>query len=248
MPLEDVVAMYWRVKKWRYTFDIYWSEDDPILSVFSYSNERELYPGQSSLLIQSQEYDGNQAGEFVDLENSIQPEWDENNDEKFLICRTNGQKHFSHTKNIVSIRGSGGTLGASAGTGFQTSLEWNFPTPPAFARTATTGEDEFLPTVRFQATTLWWNRIYASKWTFDPANIFPINGTYGTFSYNFLGKTYSTDIYAYNPLYTGSAFGYTLSINASLEAIEYWPYDPKDGFGPIYDKDTGAQLRPFPNL
>jgi hypothetical protein len=26
----------------------------------------------------------------------------------------------------------------------------------------------------------------------------------------------------------------------------FWPYDPEDGLGPIYDKDTGAQLRPFP--
>jgi hypothetical protein len=29
-------------------------------------------------------------------------------------------------------------------------------------------------------------------------------------------------------------------------ATEYWPYDPGDGFGPIYDSATGAQLRPFP--
>jgi hypothetical protein len=32
-----------------------------------------------------------------------------------------------------------------------------------------------------------------------------------------------------------------------ITATEYWPYDPQDGLGPIYDKDTGAQLRPFPN-
>jgi hypothetical protein len=31
-----------------------------------------------------------------------------------------------------------------------------------------------------------------------------------------------------------------------IEAVEYWPYDPGDGGGPIYDKDTGAQLRAFP--
>jgi hypothetical protein len=29
-------------------------------------------------------------------------------------------------------------------------------------------------------------------------------------------------------------------------ATEYWPYDPGDGLGPIYDSATGAQLRPFP--
>jgi hypothetical protein len=27
---------------------------------------------------------------------------------------------------------------------------------------------------------------------------------------------------------------------------EYWPYDPNDGLGPIYDSATGAQLRAFP--
>lgn len=32
-----------------------------------------------------------------------------------------------------------------------------------------------------------------------------------------------------------------------LEATEYWPYDPGDGFGPIYDSATGEQLRPFPS-
>jgi hypothetical protein len=26
----------------------------------------------------------------------------------------------------------------------------------------------------------------------------------------------------------------------------YWPYDPNDGLGPIYDSETGEQLRPFP--
>ncbi len=27
----------------------------------------------------------------------------------------------------------------------------------------------------------------------------------------------------------------------------YWPYDPQDGGGPIYDTTTGRQLRPFPS-
>jgi hypothetical protein len=31
-----------------------------------------------------------------------------------------------------------------------------------------------------------------------------------------------------------------------ITATEYWPYDPEDGLGPIYDSATGAQLRPFP--
>ena len=32
----------------------------------------------------------------------------------------------------------------------------------------------------------------------------------------------------------------------TFEVLEYWPYDPEDGLGPIYDSTTGAQLRPFP--
>jgi hypothetical protein len=35
------------------------------------------------------------------------------------------------------------------------------------------------------------------------------------------------------------------SCNASIEAHEYWPYDPNDGLGPVYDTTTGDQLRPF---
>jgi hypothetical protein len=32
-----------------------------------------------------------------------------------------------------------------------------------------------------------------------------------------------------------------------IEPSEFWEYDPGDGLGPIYDKTTGAQLRPFPD-
>lgn len=32
----------------------------------------------------------------------------------------------------------------------------------------------------------------------------------------------------------------------TIDAVEYWPYDPGDGGGPIYDSTTGDQLRAFP--
>jgi hypothetical protein len=38
--------------------------------------------------------------------------------------------------------------------------------------------------------------------------------------------------------------GFSASITITPE--EYWPYDPGDGLGPIYDSATGAQLRPLP--
>ena len=31
-----------------------------------------------------------------------------------------------------------------------------------------------------------------------------------------------------------------------IKPRQWWPYDPGDGDGPIYDEDTGEQLRPFP--
>jgi hypothetical protein len=34
--------------------------------------------------------------------------------------------------------------------------------------------------------------------------------------------------------------------NLLIEAAEYWPYDPLDGGGPIYDSITGEQIRDFP--
>ena len=33
----------------------------------------------------------------------------------------------------------------------------------------------------------------------------------------------------------------------TITASEYWPYDPGDGGGPIYNSATGAQLRGFPS-
>jgi hypothetical protein len=37
------------------------------------------------------------------------------------------------------------------------------------------------------------------------------------------------------------------SVTALVEAVKYWPYDPGDGGGPIYNSTTGTQLRPFPS-
>ena len=37
------------------------------------------------------------------------------------------------------------------------------------------------------------------------------------------------------------------NMDATLTATEYWPYDPGDGKGPIYDSETGEQLRGFPS-
>ena len=39
----------------------------------------------------------------------------------------------------------------------------------------------------------------------------------------------------------------SLDSSLTVTALEYWPYDPEDGGGPIYDKLTGKQIRAFPS-
>jgi len=51
-------------------------------------------------------------------------------------------------------------------------------------------------------------------------------------------------------IFTGETADTALPSIADLSvklSFEYWPYDPGDGLGPIYDSATGKQLRPFPD-
>jgi hypothetical protein len=41
--------------------------------------------------------------------------------------------------------------------------------------------------------------------------------------------------------------GAFINCNVRVIADQYWPYDPEDGGGPIYDSVTGEQLRDFPS-
>jgi hypothetical protein len=85
----------------------------------------------------------------------------------------------------------------------------------------------------------------------------------GAATLSFLGKTFTTSVYISEPpppdLDDDPEFAAAIlernaaliahaeeHADGSVEATEYWPYDPGDGGGPIYDSATGAQLRPFP--
>lgn len=48
------------------------------------------------------------------------------------------------------------------------------------------------------------------------------------------------------PMFNRFAGG-TVTCDITIEPLEYWPFDPGDGGGPIYDSATGQQLRAFPN-
>jgi len=63
-------------------------------------------------------------------------------------------------------------------------------------------------------------------------------GTNGTWVLKFSGYEIT------KPLYKVESNSGPASV--VMNAVEYWPYDPNDGGGPIYDSTTGQQLRPFP--
>ena len=67
----------------------------------------------------------------------------------------------------------------------------------------------------------------------------------GSITSNFCGVSFSAPL-KYNGPFSESLYVIT-SLNATLTATEYWPYDPNDGKGPIYDSASGAQLRGFPS-
>jgi hypothetical protein len=48
------------------------------------------------------------------------------------------------------------------------------------------------------------------------------------------------------PSWLFGQFAPITSGSITVTPAEYWPYDPGDGGGPIYDSATGAQLRSFP--
>ena len=67
----------------------------------------------------------------------------------------------------------------------------------------------------------------------------------GSITSNFCGLSFSAPIKHDNPF--NESLYRIVSLQSTLTATAYWPYDPGDGGGPIYDATTGQQLRPFPN-
>jgi hypothetical protein len=106
--------------------------------------------------------------------------------------------------------------------------------------------NSFRPDVYVQRT----GAIYFYPQIFDPVGLGiddrpPFYGEIGsaTLQIGAVGYNQSFPVYIYSYPSDGGTVG---DFSHTIAATEYWPYDPGDGGGPIYDSTTGAQLRPFP--
>jgi hypothetical protein len=247
MPLEDVMAMYWRVKKWKYNVSVEWSEVNAAQSGLAY-----VFPERHFSAGQANEFYKDYLGEtFIE---SDAPSGDETS----LVCGFPSPEYtvtvfpdfgdpFEELISVddhflcagdATVLAVTGEFAGSAGSYCRHRIEWSFGnTFAAYGRKNPQGRWEYMPTIRFSADTFRWE-IFAFPAT-RPTTL----GNRGTFTYKFLGKSYSCPIYANNTRDFLPDFTNTLSINATLEATEYWPYDPGDGGGPIYSAKFGDKLR-----
>lgn len=230
MQKSDVVAMYWRVKKWQVTHDISWV----------FLDEEETFNLQEEISI----------GQYKTFYTPLNGETEEESLETPLTKETQLICPFSIPQNPFRLFGLETDTETDAGT-ILTQIQWSAGmgtqgliqnVPLAFYRPP----NDFLPTISYVVNLIAGNTsldIYASN---VPTNFDPLgDGPVGSFSYEFLGKTFTSDIYSLTRSESSDISG--LNVVSSLVATEYWPYDPGDGGGPIYDSATGAQLRPFPN-
>ena len=68
--------------------------------------------------------------------------------------------------------------------------------------------------------------------------------TLGSLNVEFCGLSFSVSL---RQPTTEPSLAMVSSCACTLTATEYWPYDPGDGKGPIYDFLSGFQLRGFPS-
>lgn len=217
LPEQYALAAHWRVKKWRFNISASWAEGAGGIT-FAYSTSYEFNYGQAILDFEDDVFDGI-FGQALENETELVCPF---GIETFLV---NFGRFGVKTQQRVAGPGSSGT-----------SFDGLINEQGAPYVRVVGGLREYRLKIIFIAETF--------RWVIRAANFgssFPV-AQYGTFAYNLLGQAFECPLYAYNT--RGST---TLSVASSLDAIEYWPYDPNDGLGPIYDSATGVQLRAFPS-
>lgn len=254
MPLEYAVAVYWRVKKWRLAINMSsWSQGAPPASIyadFSFFFSEEFDVGQRRYIERDGDDDLNiwLAGEPPKNERKlvcgVDPVQYEvtffgNEDEGGTQVSTVTERmhfglflsHFNYeADNDANLKGT-----------MRYRVDYAFNARPAFYRVNDENKIEYSPNLSFfcQLPTGWVYPAQANQYSYQSA---------GQFTWTLLGKSFFGDLFASNTLIDQPGESSQADVQIQLEAIEYWTYDPEDGLGPIYDKDTGAQIRPFPNL
>lgn len=203
MSLANVMALYWRVKSWKF--------------VHTHTDEEIIVPAA--------------------FEPGAEPE-----DEKGLVC---GYAATANTRGLITQTMSNNSDPLENGQySFAVFEIFNFYQKGPFILKK---DNLFYPTI-------------SVAWETNEISIAPNQGDYSMGSTSIqrngdvqfgeqeivlLEDTYSIPLYFSETVdeVDGSEFFYA----GGISVHEYWEYDPKDGGGPIYDKQTGKQIRAFPS-
>jgi hypothetical protein len=229
MPLEAAMFAWWVVKKWRVAMQCAGSNViDEIFYPWANFVEEVEVPRNSSALL---EYGTENITEGEQVEN-----------EKHLVCDRFGERggvtvqSLGSTGSVIGNYGYSVSIFQTGGTPLPTRQAKDDPKNywayfdsffnPAAVRA-------FLSTSYSQAQN-WYGGEVASVSEVGKMRI-DVGGAFAELEF---------------PYYMGLRAGegtVNASINLTLKAVEFFPYDPGDGLGPIYDRSTGAQLRSFPS-
>jgi hypothetical protein len=218
--LNTIMALYWRVKKWRVSGIFEYYVTSKVSTNYECFFTRDAATEADLVCVDEFEF----IKQFTRTGTSID------------LGLSSGTAEFVAGLSIFSVGGEGpitnrpvinqGNNLYSAGIVFAASVEEGAPSA-----------DEYLFSSVVRAS------FKTSSPSFPEAD--PPNTTVPL---TFLEQTYNLLANKSEPVITLPNNGgtTTLAISMAIEATEYWPYDPGDGGGPIYDSETGQQLRAFP--
>jgi len=231
MPIKDAVKMWWRVKDWQLSFD------------YSYYEDLE------------NEYDGSYAeveqttlSTRISQINNISAPFVRALTEQFLVCEkdaayagiTMSDWQPQVTQNFVITDDPSTFIDESnSGSFSRTATTMNWSNGPLQIGT------EF-PLFVYSDDTfkfVWYGTLMSvgntSSWSIDSYTE-PVS----SIQLILQQSTYSIPLYGI-PTEDGPPVPWLGEVsNITIQPIEWWPYDPLDGGGPIYDSVTGAVLRP----
>jgi len=232
LPIRLCTRMWWTVKHWRVSFDYYQYQD---LSDQFDEGDYTLIDQSVSVTTSSNTLSGGGPDYVKAIENQL---FSLDTSERQLVCVTNGTAYEEASRmNAWSVElsreflveGSSGTSNIQGGLTFYTNWDnqqFGFSAP--FSKSELENDPNFWTAVAFGFR----------SWRSD----FDAEGETGSGTFKLLNVERQ---FAISRNSIGEGDTETIS-NLVIEPSEFWEYDPDDGLGPIYDKDTGAQLRAFP--